>query len=85
MFFNNYRSRSLFIFLFCFLLFRATPMAYGISQARVQIEAVVTGQHPSHSNVGSEPHLQPTPQVVASVDPRPTEGGQGSNPHPHGY
>ena len=30
-----------------------------------------------------EPHLQPTPQLVATPNPEPTELGQGSNPHPH--
>ena len=28
-----------------------------------------TGLHPSHSNVGSEPHLRPTPQLLAMPDP----------------
>ena len=35
-------------------------MAYGGSQARGLIGAVATGLHQRHSNVGSEPHLQPT-------------------------
>ena len=29
--------------------------------------------------------LQPTPQLMAAQDPRPTEQGRGLNPHPHGY
>ena len=44
-------------------------MAYGDSQARGQIGTVATGLHPSHGNAGSEPHLQPTPQVMAKLDP----------------
>ena len=40
---------------FLFLLFRAT--AYGHSQARDQIRAIVVGLHPSPSNAGSELHL----------------------------
>ena len=39
----------------------------------------------SHSNARSELHLLPTPQLITTLDPRPTEQGQGSNPHPHGY
>ena len=35
------------------LLFRAAPLAYGSSQARGQIRAVVTSLHHSHSNTGS--------------------------------
>ena len=27
---------------------------------------------------------KPTPQLMATPDPKPTERGQGSNPHPHG-
>ena len=52
-----------FILFFCFLLFyffclfaisRADPVAYGGSQARGRIGAIVAGLHHSHSNVGSE-------------------------------
>ena len=39
-------------------------MAYGGSQARGPIEAVAAGLHHGHSNAGSEPHLQPTPQLT---------------------
>ena len=63
----------------------AAPAAYGGSQARGPIGAVATGLHQSHSNAGSELCLQPTPQLTAIPDPRPTEGRQGMNPHPHGY
>ena len=35
--------------------------------------------------MGSEPRLRPTPQLAATLDPRPTEQGQGLNPHPHGF
>ena len=45
----------LFCFVFC--LFRATPAAYGGSQARGLIGAVATGLRHSHSNDGSELHL----------------------------
>ena len=59
-----------FAFFFFFLFFsRAAPLAYGDSQARGLIEAVATGLCQSHSNAGSEPHLQPTPQFMATPDP----------------
>ena len=51
------------------LLFRTTPATYGGSQARGQIRATASGLHHSHSNVGSEPRLQPTPQLTATPDP----------------
>ena len=58
----------LFIF-FVFLLFLwVAPAAYGGSQARGQIGAVATGLRQSHSNAGSEPRLQPTPQLMATPD-----------------
>ena len=44
----------------------AAPAAYGGSQARGQIGAVATGLRQSHSNAGSEPRLQPTPQLTAT-------------------
>ena len=54
---------------FFFGLFKAAPMACGGSQARSQIEAVVTGLHHGHSNARSELGLQPTPQLMATPDP----------------
>ena len=47
----------------------AAPAAYGGSQARGLIKAVATGLHHSHSNVGSEPRLQSTPQLTEMPDP----------------
>ena len=58
-----------FFFFFVFLLFIwAAPAAYGGSQARDLIGAVATGLRQSHSNAGSEPRLQPTPQLTATPD-----------------
>ena len=57
------------VFFFSFGLFKATPMAYGDSQARGQIRAVVAGLHHSHSNSGSKPHLWLTPLITAMLDP----------------
>ena len=50
-------------------IFRAAPVAYGDSQARGQIGALAAGLHHSHSNVGSEPCLRPTLQLMAMLDP----------------
>ena len=46
----------------------AAPAAYGGSQARGRIRAVATGLRQSRSNTGSEPSLQPTPQLTAMPD-----------------
>ena len=59
----------LFIYFCLFRLFRAVPAAHGDSQARGLIGAVATGLCQSHSNMGSEPPLQPTPQLMALPDP----------------
>ena len=48
---------------------RVAPEAYGGSQARGLTGAVAAGLHQSHSNMGSELHLQPTPQLTAAPDP----------------
>ena len=75
-----------FIALFFFFgLFRAIPMAYGGSQARGRIGVVATSLHHSYSNEGSNPCLRPTPQLKATLDPQPTEQGQGLNLWIHGY
>ena len=76
------RIDSLFLFFFLVLFFflRAAPVAYGGFQARGRMGATAASLHHSHSDSGSEPHLRPTPQLVAT----PTEQGQGSNLCPHG-
>ena len=59
-----------FFFFFCLFAFSSAALeAYGGSQARGQIEAVVAGLCQRHSNVESKPRLQPTPQVMATPDP----------------
>ena len=65
-----------FSFLFFFYLFaisRAASVAHGDSQARGQIGAGAgagaAGLRQSHSKAGSEPRLQPTPQLKAMPDP----------------
>ena len=62
------RTTPLFFF-FSFCLFRDSPKAYGVSQARGLIGAVATSLHHSHSNAGSQPRLQPIPQLMAMPDP----------------
>ena len=53
-----------FFFFFCLFAFsRATPAA------RALTGAVATGVHQSHSNAGSKPHLQTTPQLMAMPNP----------------
>ena len=47
----------------------AAPTAYGGSQARSRIGAIAAGLRQSHSNAGSEPCLQPTPQLAATPVP----------------
>ena len=54
---------------FVVCIFSAAPVAYGDSQARGQIGALAAGLHHSHSNVGSEPCLRPTLQLMAMLDP----------------
>ena len=57
-------------FFFCpFAFSRAAPTAHGSSQARGPIGAAGTSLCQSDSSVGSEPRLQPTPQLTATRDP----------------
>ena len=58
-----------FCLFFSFSLFRATPTAYGGSQARGPIGATAAGLFHSHSKAGFEPRLWPTPQLTATPDP----------------
>ena len=63
------RGKKKFFFLVFLFFFRAIPMVYGGSQDRAPIRDVAASLHQSHSNVGSEPHLQPTSQPTATPDP----------------
>ena len=58
------------IILFCLFLGGVPqPVAYGGSQSRGQIGPTAAGPHHSHSNMESEPSLQPTPLFTAMPDP----------------
>ena len=83
-FFHFLNFYFLFIYFCLFAFSRAASAAYGGSQARGRIGAVASSLRQSHSNLGSEPRLQPTPQLTATPDPYPVEQGQGPNPQPHG-
>ena len=61
-------SNDFFLFYF-FYFFRAAPSAYGGSHARGLVGATAAGLHHVHSNARSEPHLRPTPQLMATPDP----------------
>jgi len=61
-----YEKHSFFFGLFA--ISWAAPVAYGGSQARGPIGAVASGLRQSHSNSGSEPSLQLTPQLTATLD-----------------
>ena len=52
-----------------FIFFRAAPETYVSYQARDQIRAAAAVLHHSHSNARYEPSLQPTPQLMAWLDP----------------
>ena len=63
-------------FLFCSFVDPPTPTppraafeAYRSFHARDQIGAVAAHLHHSHINARSEPHLQTSPQLMATLDP----------------
>ena len=62
---NREKETTFFFFWLC----RAAPAAYGGSQARGPVGAIATSLHHSHSNAGSELHLQPILQRTATPDP----------------
>ena len=59
----------IYLFIALFVFSRATPVVYGGSQARGRIRALATGLGQSHSNLGSEPRLHLTPQLMTTPDP----------------
>ena len=82
------KSAMIRIFLFFFFFPRAIPESYrrGQIQARGRIRAAAASLRYSHSQARFELCLclRPTSQLMATLDPQPTERGQGWNPHPHG-
>ena len=60
---------SVLLLLLLLLFFRATPMAYGSSQARDTIRAAAACLRYNYSNMGLKPRLRSTPQLVAMLDP----------------
>ena len=71
----------LFVIMFLFFVFPVChflshSLVYGGCQARGPIRAVATGLRQSHSNAGSEPRLQPTPQLMATPIPNPPSKGR---------
>ena len=67
---NNLTFKWADFFFFCLFAFsRAAPTAYGGFQARGLIRAVAASLCHSHSHTGSELHLQPIPQLTATLDP----------------
>ena len=62
-------AKDRLFFIFClFAISWATSAAHGDSQARGRIRAIAATLRRSHSNAGSEPSLQPTPQLKARLD-----------------
>ena len=57
------------LFVCLFVFSRAAPSASGGSQAWGWIGAVAAGLCQSHSNMGSEPSPQLTPQLTAMLEP----------------
>ena len=66
-------SCVLSFFLFFFSYFFGPTTAYEISQARGRITAIAASLRHNHTNVGSKPCLQPTPQLMATPDLQPSE------------
>ena len=89
--------KAVFVFLFFFFFLGPHLRHMEVPRLEVQLElqlpayttatatqdpSHVCNLHHSHSNSGSKPRLQPTPQLMATLDRSPTEQGQGSNLSP---
>ena len=66
---ENIKTDIKYIFFCLFAFSTAAPTTYGGFQAKGPVGAVATSIHQSHSNAESKPHLQPTPQLMATPDP----------------
>ena len=62
-------------FLFLFFFFLGPYLQWHMEVPRLGGKSAAGHSH-SHNNEGSDPRLRPTPQLTATLDPHPTEGGQ---------
>ena len=69
----------LYLILLYFIFFRATLAVCGSSRLGVKLEPQLLACTPATQD------LSHTSQLTGMPYPLPTNGGQGSNPHPHGY
>ena len=56
-------------YFFFFFFFRAVPSSTWKFPDKGRIGAIAAGLHHSRSNARYEPHLRPTPQLMATPDP----------------
>ena len=76
--------KILFNVTFVCSFFRPHLQHMEVPRLGVKSELQLLAYSTATATVESEPHLQPTPQLMATLDPWPTEWSQGSNPHPYG-
>ena len=60
---------NFFNFFFFLPFLGPLPWHMEVPRLGVQIGTTAAGIYHSHSNAGSEPRLQPTPQLTATLDP----------------
>ena len=68
-FITPFRFFYIYLFIYCILLFRATPAANGSSQPLSNQSSSASDLHHSHSKAGLKPCLWPTPQLIAMAGP----------------
>jgi len=73
------REKMLFIYLFIFLFLGPHPWHMKVPRLGVHLELQLLAYTTATANTGSKPHLPP----AATLDPLPTEQGQGLKLHPH--
>ena len=56
-------------FFFLFIFLGSHPWHMEVPRPGVQVRVTAAGLYHSHINAGSEPHLQPTPQLTSTLDP----------------
>ena len=77
------QGRRSSFFLACFLGPR--PRHMEIPRPGVELELQLPAYPTATATKDPSPHLLPTPQLMGTLDPQPSERGQGSNLHPYGY
>ena len=81
---TTFQSSGIYLFIYLFLPFRATPGQMEVPRLGVKSELQLL-TYAIATALWDPSHICDLPQLSSMPVPSPTEQSQGLNPHPHGF